>query len=106
LQLLRIYNNMNEIAPLSVTRSADHKNWSKEDSSKSCKNSRLWKYTTLFWGNNHSSYFPLPDEINKTIVDLQNNPRNCYHEYIYSDLNNNNKPLFKIVSKEKCDASC
>ena len=26
LQLLRIYNNMNEIAPLSVTRSADHKN--------------------------------------------------------------------------------
>jgi hypothetical protein len=27
LQLLRIYNNMNEIAPLSVTRSAGHKNW-------------------------------------------------------------------------------
>ncbi|HKG70895.1 MAG TPA: winged helix-turn-helix domain-containing protein [Nitrososphaeraceae archaeon] len=26
LQLLRIYNNMNEIAPLSVTRSAGHKN--------------------------------------------------------------------------------
>jgi predicted transcriptional regulator len=26
LQLLRIYNNMNEIASLSVTRSADHKN--------------------------------------------------------------------------------
>ncbi len=26
LQLLRICNNMNEIAPLSVTRSADHKN--------------------------------------------------------------------------------
>ena len=26
LQLLRIYNNMNEIAPLSVTRSAIHKN--------------------------------------------------------------------------------
>jgi predicted transcriptional regulator len=26
LQLLRIYNNMNEIAPLSVTRSIDHKN--------------------------------------------------------------------------------
>jgi hypothetical protein len=26
LQLLRIYNNMNEIAPLSVTRSAVHKN--------------------------------------------------------------------------------
>jgi predicted transcriptional regulator len=26
LQLLRIYNNMNEIAPLSVTRSSDHKN--------------------------------------------------------------------------------
>jgi predicted transcriptional regulator len=26
LQLLRIYNNMNEIAPLSGTRSADHKN--------------------------------------------------------------------------------
>jgi predicted transcriptional regulator len=26
LQLLRIYNNMNEIAPLSITRSADHKN--------------------------------------------------------------------------------
>ena len=26
LQLLRIYNNMNEIAPLSVTRSADREN--------------------------------------------------------------------------------
>ena len=26
LKLIRIYNNMNEIAPLSVTRSADHKN--------------------------------------------------------------------------------
>ena len=26
LKLLRIYNNMNEIASLSVTRSADHKN--------------------------------------------------------------------------------
>ena len=26
LQLLRIYNNMNEITPLSVTRSAGHKN--------------------------------------------------------------------------------
>jgi hypothetical protein len=31
-------------------------------------------------------YFSLMDEINKTIVDLQNNPGNCYHEYIYPDL--------------------
>jgi hypothetical protein len=49
-------------------------------------------------------YFPRMDEINKSIVDIQNNLGNCYYAYIYSDFNN--KPLFKIVSKEKCDTSC
>jgi hypothetical protein len=49
-------------------------------------------------------YSPRIDEINKTIVDLQNNLGNCYHAYIYSD--SNNSPIFKIVYKEKCDTSC
>jgi|SRR5215212_2230786 len=49
-------------------------------------------------------YFPLLDEIDKIIVDLQNNLGNCYHAYIYSD--SNNKPVFKIIFKEKCDVSC
>jgi hypothetical protein len=49
-------------------------------------------------------YFPRIDEIDKTIVDLQSNLGNCYHAYVYSD--SDNKPVFKIISKEKCDASC
>jgi hypothetical protein len=72
----------------------------------------LKKLRTPDYGNTQLSfeattihpYFPRLDEINKTIVDLQNNLGNCYHAYIYSDFNN--KPLFKIVSKEKCDTSC
>jgi hypothetical protein len=49
-------------------------------------------------------YFPQLDEIDKIIVDLQNNLGKCYHAYIYSD--SNNKPVFKIIFKEKCDVSC
>ena len=44
-------------------------------------------------------YFPKMAEIDKIIVNLQNNLGNCYHAYNYSDSNNN--PVLKIVSKEK-----
>jgi hypothetical protein len=48
---------------------------------------------------------PRMAEIDKAIDELQNNLGNCYHAYMYLDSNNNN-PIFKILSKEKCDPSC
>ena len=49
-------------------------------------------------------YFPRTNEISRIIMDLEINLGNYYHAYIYSD--SDNKPIIRVIFKEKCDAHC